>query len=211
MSDPAIKRDEHFTWADYRTWPDEERWEIIGGEARGMSPSPTFRHQGLVTRLGAAMERFFRGKPCQLIVSPMDVKLSEEDVVQPDLLVVCKSEQIKRTHIEGPPSLVVEVLSDSSVKHDRHMKRDLYARHGVGEYWIVTPFPGLVEVFVLKDSLYTCWKSFGQEDALVSASFPDVTFPLETIFDFPLDEHEKELLRVKEPPAHYRAAAMPQP
>ena len=90
---------------------------------------------------------------------------------------------------------------------DRHLKRELYARSGVGEYWIVTPFPSLVEVLVLKDGLYVCWKSFAREDALVSASFPDVTFPLDPIFDFPLEEHEKELLRVKEPPGHYRAAA----
>jgi Uma2 family endonuclease len=112
----------------------------------------------------------------------MDVKLSEEDVVQPDLLVVCKPEQIKRTHIEGSPSLVVEVLSKSSEKNDRHLKRELYARSRVGEYWIVMPFP--------------------------SSSFPEVTFPLAPIFDFPLEDHEKELLRVKEPPGHYRAAPL---
>ncbi|MFH0878809.1 MAG: Uma2 family endonuclease [Lentisphaerota bacterium] len=207
MHDTAMKLEQHFTWTDYRTWPDEERWELVGGEAFAMSPSPTSRHQDIVSGLTAAARPFFQGKPCRLFVSPMDVKLSEEDVVQPDLLVVCKPEQIKRTHIEGPPSLVVEVLSETSLKHDRHTKRDLYARFGVREYWIVTPFPGLVEIMVLRDGLYTCWKSFVKEDTLVSASFPEVTFPLAPIFDFPLEEHEKELLRVKEPPARYRTIA----
>ena len=206
MSEPAVKLGARYNWSDYRSWPEAERWEIFGGEAWDMSPSPASRHQHMVTQLALEMGPFFRGKPCRLFVAPMDVKLSDEDIVQPDLLVVCKPEQIQRTHIEGPPSLVVEVLSEASLNRDRHTKRELYARFGASEYWLVTPFPGLVEVLVLKEGLYTCWKSFGKEDVLVSALFPEVTFALAPVFDFPLEEREKELLRVREPPAHYRAA-----
>lgn len=78
----ALKR---YTWYDYRTWPGDERWEVIGGQAYAMSPSPTARHQMVQARLVSALDTFFRGRPCRAIPSPMDVKLSDMDVVQPDV------------------------------------------------------------------------------------------------------------------------------
>lgn len=203
MSSPALQPDARYTWADYRTWPDDERWEIIGGHAYAMAASPTSRHQRIVTELAILMGPFFRGDPCRLFLSPMDVKLSDEDIVQPDLLVVCDPKQIARTHIEGPPHLVVEVASESSHIHDRQAKSALYARFGIAEYWIVTPFPSLVEIFTLRDGAYVWAKSFAREETLASPSFPDLSLPLAPVFDFPLDDHEKELYRVKERPARY--------
>ena len=206
MSTAAAKLSHAYTWSDYQSWPAGERWELVGGEAVAMSPSPSSRHQDLVGELTALMRTHFRGKTCRVFPSPMDVKLSDEDVVQPDLLVVCRPEQIRRTHIEGPPSLVVEVLSDSSLRHDRHTKRMLYARFGIPEYWIVTPFPHLVEILVLENGRYVLDRSFTRTDELTSATIPDLRFPLDSVFDFPLDEEEKKLLVVKEPPVAYRAA-----
>ena len=85
----AIKHD-RFTWADYRSWPDDERWQIIDGEAYAMSPAPTTRHQMLVTRLTRHWANLLDGKRCQVYPVPTDLKLSDVDVVQPDLLVVCE-------------------------------------------------------------------------------------------------------------------------
>jgi len=206
MNQPALHSDQRFTWADYQTWPKGERWELIDGEALAMSPSPTSRHQDAITKLAVSLFPYFKGKNCRVFVAPMDVKLSDEDVVQPDLLVVCKPEQIKRTHIDGPPTLVVEILSETSINRDRNIKRELYARAGIAEYWIVTPFPHLVEIFVLgPDGLYVWWKTFTNTDELVSHAFPDLRFPLEPLFDFPLEEHEKEIYRVKKSPGPYPA------
>jgi Uma2 family endonuclease len=205
MSTSAVKFEPRFTWTDYRAWPDDERWELIAGAAYAMSPSPGSRHQAISVALTGGLFPFFVKGPCRLFAAPMDVRLSEEDVVQPDLLVVCDPSQIKPTHIEGPPRLAVEILSPHSHVQDRHRKTALYARCGVQEYWIVTPFPSLVELFVLADGGYRLWRTFARTDSLASPTFPALSLPLETIFDFPLEPAEQELLRVKEAPAPYSA------
>jgi Uma2 family endonuclease len=205
MSNVAIKREGRFTWADYQSWSDDQRWEIISGEAYLMSPSPTSRHQKMVTELTRQMAAQFKGKRCQVFVSPMDVVLSEEDVVQPDLLVVCDPNRIKRTHIEGAPALVVEVLSPTSGLRDRLLKLTLYARSGVKEYWIVTPWPSLVEVLRLEGGRYVVHEVFGKEQTLVSPTFPELRVTLADVFDFPLEPGEEPPV-VREPPGKaYRA------
>lgn len=110
MSPAPAQRKQRFTWDDYRTWPDDERWEIVGGEAFAMSPAPATRHQLLSARLVSALDAFLRGRKCQVYAAPVDLKLSDEDVVQPDILVVCEPEKVKPSHIEGPPTLVIEIL-----------------------------------------------------------------------------------------------------
>jgi Uma2 family endonuclease len=205
MSEPARRFGQRFTWADYRTWPDDERWEIIDGEAYAMAPAPLTRHQHILRELGVPMASYFKGKKCRLLWAPVDVKLAEDTVVQPDILVVCEPRQVTRTHIEGPPTLVVEILSPSSSLHDRLRKTRLYARFGVQEYWIVTPFPSMVEVFLLDGQSYRLHAAYGKEDQLVSAAFPDLKIALADVFDFPLEPGE-ELPVVREPPSAYRAA-----
>ena len=199
MSESALKSKRRWTWAEYQTWNDDQRWEIIGGETYAMSPSPLSRHQWIVSKLAGQLHPYFTGKACHLFLSPMDVVLSEEDVVQPDLLVVCDSNQIKRTHIQGPPTLVVEVLSDSSTVRDRRLKLDLYARSGVKEYWIVTPWPSLVEVLVLEAGVYVVRRVFDKEQTLTSPTFPELQVKLANVFSFPLEPGEEPPV-VKEPP-----------
>jgi len=203
MTTAARKLDGHYTWADYRSWPDDERWEIIGGVAYAMSPGPGSRHQIISMQLSVGLDRHLKGKPCRVFAAPMDLKLSDEDIVQPDLMIVCESAQIRRTHIEGPPRLVVEIVSLHSHLRDRNLKMQLYARSGIAECWIVTPFPYLVEVFELKDDYYRLWKAFGRADTLRSPAFPDLSLELESVFDFPIEPEEAEALKVREPPARY--------
>ena len=102
---------EPFTWDDYRDFPDDEYWEIIRGEAFAMTPAPSTRHQKIVMELAGEMHSHFKGGRCELYPAPTDVKLFNTDIVQPDILVVCDSTQIKKTHIHGPPSLVIEIPS----------------------------------------------------------------------------------------------------
>lgn len=210
MALPAEKPRRRFTWADYRTWLDDERWEIIAGEAYGMSPSPTSRHQIISSELLVALHAFFKGRSCRVFAAPMDLRLSDEDVVQPDLLVVCDPKQIVRTHIEGPPSLVVEILSPDSTAHDRIRKSALYAAAGVQEYWIVTPWPHVVEVLQLQGRRFQLHRAFGKEDALTSPTFPGLEIPLAGVFDFPLEPGEEPPM-VREPPPMRYATAAPQP
>jgi Uma2 family endonuclease len=191
VSEPAGKLSHNLTWQDYREWADDERWEIVGGEAFAMSPAPTTRHQRIVTQLTRSLEEHFSKKQCDVFVAPTDVKLSDIDVVQPDLLVVCDKDKIKPTHIEGAPSLVIEVLSPSTSGFDRIHKLPLYAVSGVREVWLVTPYPYAVEVFVLHGEHYMLMKSCEKQGKLNSEIFPELTIDLEKLFDFPLTQEEQ--------------------
>jgi Uma2 family endonuclease len=179
------------TWDDYRGWDDAHRWEVIDGVAFAMTPAPAPRHQSVVGRMHARMERILSRGRCRAFVSPIDVKLSEEDAVQPDIVVVCRPSMIKSSHIEGPPDLVVEVLSPSTELHDRKRKMPLYGRSGVKEVWLVTPQPSLVEIFVLERDGYCLRAVYGREDTLQSVSIRKLRFPLSEIFDFPLEPGEE--------------------
>lgn len=197
MGPLARASETRFTWDDYRTWSDDERWELIDGEAFAMSPSPGSKHQNISGQLFAGLAAYFKGKPCRPFIAPLDVKLSEEDIVQPDLLVVCDPAQIKRTHIEGAPSLVVEILSPSTESHDRGRKLELYAKSGVAECWLVSPFPPYVEVLSLDGPSYRVWRVFQQDETLRGKLFPDLELKLPEVFDFPLEPEELELLHPK--------------
>ena len=187
----AAKFLDSFTWDDYRSWDDGERWEIIDGEAFNMSPAPRLRHQDVLIELATQLQLFFRGKTCKLFVAPTDVKLSEHDVIQPDLLVVCDAKQLKDTHVEGPPALVVEILSPTTQQHDRIRKLRLYAKFGVREYWIVNPYPSLVEILVLDDTQYRIHNVYGKNDRLSSPSFDGLEIELSAVFNFPISDAER--------------------
>jgi Uma2 family endonuclease len=204
LAHAARELEQHWTWADYQTWSDDQRWEIISGQAFAMTPSPTFRHQRIVIGLALQMESFFAERNCQLVTAPMDVRLSDQDVVQPDLLVICDPSRVKEGRIVGPPTLVVEVLSPWTERHDRVRKMRLYAEYGVKEYWIVTPYPHLVEIFVLAAKAYRFWNGYGKEDILTCAAFPELRLRLDRVFSFPLEPGE-EVQEVRETTPPYPA------
>lgn len=199
---PAIKG-ERFTWNDYRSWGDGKRWEIIDGEAFDMSAAPLVRHQIVSRNLETRLDAFFSGRKCQVLDAPVDLKLSENDVVQPDLLVVCDPNQIKSTHIEGPPAVVIEITSPSSQTHDRVHKMMLYARSGIPEYWIVTPYPSLIEVFVLEGGAYRLHGGYEDRHTLKSPSFHELDMPLKDVFDFPVPPEEQVWIIREGRPSQY--------
>ncbi len=204
MAGYANKKEQLYTWADYQNWPDEERWEIIDGEAYMMSPAPTTRHQAILGALAREFLNHFHNRKCKPFLSPVDVKLSEEDIVQPDIVVVCDDRQIKETHIDGAPALAVEIVSPSSAVHDRMRKMRLYAEAGVKEYWIVTPHPSMVEIFLLDGKTYRMHATFGRGDVLVGGIFKGLKINLKEVFSFPLTVEEEKIYKVKESPARYR-------
>ena len=206
MAGESTARHLPYTWRDYQTWPDDERWEIVNGEAYAMSPAPSVRHQHIHRELFTAICAHFRGRTCRVYSCPIDVKLSDVDVVQPDVVVVCKPQQITRSHIEGAPTLVVEILSPSTAQRDRGVKMDAYARAGVREVWLVSPWPPCVEVFVLDGAGYRRHAVFIQTQALRSSAFPELAIDLAPVFDFPLEDGEQWPV-VREPPGRYGATA----
>lgn len=110
---------DRFTYSDYLTWFDEERWELLDGEPHAMTPAPTTGHQRVVGRLYRELANALEGGDCIPFVSSVDVVLSESTVVQPDVVVVCDRAKIRPNGIFGAPDLVVEVLSPSAGLKDR--------------------------------------------------------------------------------------------
>jgi Uma2 family endonuclease len=156
-------RDPHLhTYAEYLTWSDERRYELIDGLAYAMAPAPSRQHQQVVGELFAQIHAQLRGHRCAVYVAPFDVRLprgNEADatidtVVQPDIAVFCDRSRLDDRGARGAPDWVVEVLAPATASHDQLLKRDLYERHGVGEYWLVHPTDRLVTVYRLQAGAY---------------------------------------------------------
>ncbi|MXZ21235.1 MAG: Uma2 family endonuclease [Caldilineaceae bacterium SB0665_bin_25] len=129
------------TYADYLKTSDDERYELLNGELV-MVPSPREIHQSILGILYLMVGTFVRDRGLgKVYFAPFDVVLSDTDVVQPDLLFISneRAERITQDNVRGAPDLVVEILSPATAERDRTIKLDLYATHGVKEYWIVAP------------------------------------------------------------------------
>jgi Uma2 family endonuclease len=201
MADPARKTDRRYTYRDYASWPDDERWELIDGGAWSMSPAPSTPHQRLLGRLFVAFSTWQtqQGGECEVFVSAYDVLLpsdpSQDDddvdtVVQPDLTVICDAARITHRGCRGAPHLVVEILSPSTGHKDQLVKHELYARHGVREYWVLDPGNRCLRIYTLDAP--DAPARFGEpatytEDALaVSATLPGLAVSLAELFRPPL-------------------------
>jgi Uma2 family endonuclease len=139
------------TYDDFVLFPDDgRRHEIIDGE-HYVTPNPNTRHQVLVGRLHFEVESYPRQHPGvgRIFVAPFDVLLSRWDVVEPDLLFVAgdQAEIVTAQNVQGAPALVVEILSPGTRKTDEHVKRRLFERGGVREYWLIDPELDVVKVF----------------------------------------------------------------
>jgi len=183
---------QRFSYADYLRWPDEERWELIDGEAWDMSPAPSLAHQAVSMRLGFLFHGHFRDLGCDVFASPVDVLLAPPEaaddeidtVVQPDLVVVCDREQLQGSHVRGAPDLVVEIISPSTARKDEGIKRDRYERAGVAEYWVVYPEERVVHRYRLEGGRYGVPDVVGVEDgSLISSRFPELSVDLPELFD----------------------------
>ena len=166
----ALRKEERrYTYADYCTWDDGERWELIDGIAYAMAPAPSDGHQSVSGEILFQLSGFLRGKPCKVRSAPYDVRLNadgeDDTVVQPDIVVICDSNKITKTGCVGAPDLVIEILSPSTAKHDTHTKFITYKRAGVREYWIVNPETGIVATHILANGEYIS-HPYGETDTV---------------------------------------------
>lgn len=179
----ALRTEKKFTYSDYLSWPDEERWELIDGVAYNMTPAPIPRHQRIAGNFHTILNVNLKDKPCIPFMAPTDVVLSEYDVVQPDVFVVCDRKKITRTNIQGAPDLVIEVLSPSTTLKDKREKRHCYEKYGVKEYIIVDPLENYVERFSLgKGGIYDKSDIFGQKEVLPLSSLAGIEISLAEVF-----------------------------
>ena len=151
-----------YTFADALTWGEDERIEIIDGEAYMMAP-PLRVHQKILRALFMQIANFLDGKQCEVYPAPFAVRLFEENgdrpedvdtMVEPDITVVCDPDKLDKYGCKGAPDMVIEILSPSTRRHDLAVKYRLYQRAGVREYWIVDPDRKTVQVSKLEDGLY---------------------------------------------------------
>ena len=153
----AKKQTRKFTYSDYLSWNDDERWEIINGEAYNMTPAPATKHQSISTELLIQIGTQLKGKTCEVFHAPFDVRLPKrnekeqeiENIVQPDISVVCDPGELDEKGCLGPPDLIIEIISPSTSRKDRMEKFFLYEQVGVKEYWLVSPDDKIVEIFIL--------------------------------------------------------------
>jgi Uma2 family endonuclease len=173
-----------YTVADYMSWPDDERLELIAGRIFDMSPAPSIKHQSITGEFYSQLKQKLKGKSCIPFIAPVDVVLSANDVVQPDVLVVCDSGKITEKNIQGPPDLIVEVLSPRTALKDMREKKLLYERSGVREYVIIDPLEEYVQRFWLQnDGHFGASDILGPPEVLALRSLPEVELPLWEIFD----------------------------
>ncbi len=124
---------------DYMTLPDEPRCELLYGRFY-LSPSPLPVHQVIVGELFRLLADVADRTDGVAMVAPMDVHLVDHSVVQPDVMFISRRRrEVIETWVEGPPDLLVEVLSPGTASRDRVYKLNLYREHGIGEYWVVDP------------------------------------------------------------------------
>ncbi|MCE9570957.1 MAG: Uma2 family endonuclease [Rhodocyclales bacterium] len=153
---------EYHTYADYCSWPDDVRYELIDGVAYAMGPAPVRRHQGILLELARQVANILEGSRCRPYIAPFDVRLPKAEeidndvdtVVQPDLVVICDRAKLDDKGCRGAPDWVVEVLSPSTAGHDQILKRALYQRVGVREYWLVHPVDRIVTIYTLNAGSY---------------------------------------------------------
>ena len=181
-----------WTYEDYAAIPDDgQRYEVLNGRLirlHGMSPAPRIRHQELVGALYAALRAYALEHGLgTAYVAPVDVRLADDIVVQPDVLFVSaeRSLIVGESSCEGAPDLVIEVLSPGTRRLDLGDKRELYAAAGVAEYWAVDGEADEVQVFRLKnDGAYDRAARLAEEDAdaLETPLLPGFSLPLAELF-----------------------------
>ena len=176
------------TYADYAKTPDDERWELIDGELINlgeiMAPSAKEAHQRNQVRLGSRMFFFTDENDLGKVYSDFDVVLSDTDTVRPDLLFVAKERLhiITADNVQGAPDLVVEIRSESTARRDWTIKRELYARHGVKEYWIVDSDATTVSALLPEDGKLKVAGVYGEDDTLTSAVMGGFSVAVSDIF-----------------------------
>ena len=136
------KRQGEYTIEDYYALPDEMRAELIDGVLYDMA-TPAFIHQMIVMQISVKLANYIKekGGKCIPLGAPFDTQLDCDNrtMVQPDVMVICDRDKIRKNKLFGAPDFIVEVLSPSTKHKDRSIKLDKYMAAGVREYWIVDP------------------------------------------------------------------------
>ena len=149
----AVELVTHYTYDDYKHW--EDSWELIGGVPYAMAPAPYPKHQKIVVRIWQELDKNLNctfKDICEVYVSPVDWKINDESVVQPDVAIFC--EKTDKQYFSKTPPLIVEVLSRATALKDTTTKFELYEKSGVSCYILIDPDKQKAEIYELNDGTY---------------------------------------------------------
>jgi len=182
---PRVK----LTYDDFVLFPDDgKRHELIDGE-HYVTPSPARKHQAIAWNLTLLIGNYLRAYPVgRAFAAPFDVVFSDFDVVEPDLLFISSARQndvLTTKHVRGAPDLVVEIGSPATRKRDETIKRRLYERFGVSEYWVIDPELDIVHVYRRSEAGYdrVAELTLERRDVLTTSLLPGLDLPLTDIFE----------------------------
>ena len=153
----AEKQQGEYTIEDYYALPDERRVELIDGVIYDMS-APSFNHQRIGGEIYRQIANYIHGNKgkCIPMMSPVDVRLDcdNKTMVQPDVLIVCDLDKVRRWGVMGAPDFVLEVLSSSTKRKDCIKKLEKYREAGVKEYWMIDPYKRKLIIYRFEEEIY---------------------------------------------------------
>ncbi|EKN64633.1 Uma2 family endonuclease [Schinkia azotoformans] len=177
-------KEQVLTYDDYATINDGNRYELAGGKLELMSPAPSVTHQLLSIEM---IKKFTQSCESDYIIldAPIDVILASTEVRQPDLVLVHRNRIniLSKRGVEGPPDLVVEILSPSTRKRDKIDKLKTYSYYGIPEYWIVDPAIFVLEQFILQNERYELINIFQDSEIITSPNIPCISFTMAEILN----------------------------
>jgi Uma2 family endonuclease len=179
-----IEKKKFYTYEDYEKLPEGAPYQLIGGELV-MTPSPIPYHQEILGKIFYELKRFVeentRGK---VYLAPIDVYFSETDIYQPDIIFISKDRLniIGEKKIEGPPDIVIEILSPATAYYDLRIKKDTYEQSGVKEYWIVDPIQKTIEIFGNKKNRFESVSAAKGEGIVKSDLLNGLSIAIKEIF-----------------------------
>ena len=181
---PGVK----LTYDDFVLFPDDgKRHELIDGE-HYVTPSPNAKHQTIIANLHFLIRSWLESHPIgKMFLSPFDVVFSDLDVVEPDLLYLSNeraAQALTPLHVRGVPELVIEIASKGTKKRDETIKRELYERSGVSEYWVVDPEIDVVRIYRPEGDRFGRPIELSRDagDVLVTPLLPGLELPLRRVF-----------------------------
>ena len=179
--------------------PTEEyrKEEKIDGTVYDMSPSPDFQHGIINGNIYTILKQGLRNSLCMVFIENLDFKYHPEendDYVVPDVMVVCDRKLLKGGSYRGVPKFIAETLSPSTALKDRTVKKDIYEKAGVGEYWILSPQGKSVEIYYLENGNYVLTysyilqddpqeESYNADEWICLREFPHIRMQLQEIFE----------------------------
>jgi Uma2 family endonuclease len=184
---PAAQRVK-LTYDDFLLFPDDgKRHELIDGE-HYVTPSPNTKHQAVLGNLHFMLRAWLEDHPVgRVFFAPFDIVFTQFDVVEPDLLYMSHERAasvLTDKHVTGPPEIVVEIGSPSTRKRDETIKRRLYERSRVSEYWVVDPELDVIRVYARAGETFARPAEYAAEsgDVLTTPLLPGLEIRLERVF-----------------------------